>query len=137
MKKTLIISLLSMLAVSSSFAKSGDVRAVTIVNHFNDTLNLTVSDHKEIVPDLPEKFTLHKNEKITTRVLLGQQNKNEAYIIVEGEKDPVGNEAFWGVDSNGVHGYVDTGIAFSWNDNRLATIIFCTPEDYAKNGECL
>ena len=139
MKKAIFFTLLSMLsiAVSPSYAKSADVRTVTIVNHFNDTLNLTVSAHREIVPDVSEKFSLRQNNKVTTRVLIGEEGANEAYFIVEGEQDPDNHEAFWGVDSSGIHGYMDTGIAYSWNNNRLATITFCSPDEYSQNGKCL
>lgn len=136
MKKALFL-LLSLFAASAAFAAPNTIHTVTIVNHFDDTLRFTISDHREIVPDLPEKFALYPKDKLTTRVIVGNQNANEAYIIVESEKDPENKEAFWGIDSDSIHGYVDTHIAYSWSNNSTAKITFCTPEDYAKHGKCI
>lgn len=126
---TLACTLITLpLAVSAQ-----DVSEIDIVNHFDKPLNFIVGTNPQVLPDLPQNFTLGVNEQTKTKVLDIQK---EAYIHAdEGSAD---HYAFWGVEVENsqakFHGYLDKGIAFSWNKR---VIVFCTPEEYKKHNSCL
>lgn len=131
MKKFLLCILHTALITTSSVAIAAtDNDELTIVNHFNTTLQFTVGTNPATLPDVPPKFTLNQNQDIKTHVLKGK----EAYIRVDGEER---KSAFFGVnienDKVRVHGYLGHGIAYSWTQNMVT---FCTPDEYKQKRTC-
>lgn len=133
MNKVRISSILiSIFLITPAFAQEEET-TITIVNHFNQTLNYEVGINPEILPDLPEKFSLESNNQISSRII--KANK-EAYIRAEAaEKNK--KSAFFGVMLKNhkvkYYGYISEGIAFSWDKDMIT---FCTPEDFRKRNAC-
>ena len=142
MKKALfipMIGLLGALALISlpSYASQKAIRTITIINHFNDTLDFNVNLNRDVVPDLTERFSLSQGAKVTSRVLTDRPaDQSVAYIAATGVQDPQNTQAYWGVDSKEVHEYIKNGLAFSWDDHQLMTLILCTNEEYDMKGHC-
>lgn len=133
MRMSQLISAMAMSAVFVSLSANASLEnEITIVNNFDHSLSYTIGINPELLPDLPVNFTLDTNGQAHSKF---SDLKKEAYIRVE---DGSGYSAFWGVElvDNKVifHGYIDKGIAYSWNSN---TIVFCTPDEYKKKRSCL
>lgn len=125
----LLITLIICMYACVSFADNSHI--MTIVNHFDAKLDYTIGINPQIIPDLPENFSLEPGGKISAEVL---DTGIEAYIRVATTNK---RSAFWGIEvmKNKLmfHGYLDIGIAYSWKGN---TITFCTPEEYKQKNHC-
>jgi|GEM_PF-6057952 hypothetical protein len=112
-------------------AQAKKVTDLVIINHFDKSLTYTVGTNPELLPDLPQTFSLATGDQIGSKVADLQK---EAYIRAE---DSNSHSAFFGVElvDNTVkfHGYVGKGIAYSWNTR---SIVFCTPEEYKQKHSC-
>lgn len=128
----LLVSAFVSITVLSSSAYANQNNKLVIVNHFDKPLQYTISENHEGLPELPVTFKLEVNGVANSKVIDIQK---ESYV---GAIDDEGKTGFWGVDIEGnkthFHGYVSQGIAYSW---KAETIIFCTPADYKKNGQCV
>lgn len=126
-----ILCLTPMLVRAENIKKANE--PVTLINHYGATLYVVVGRNAEVVPNLPSEFILFNSGQRSSKVVA---NGEEAYLRAEPIDDNK-KYAFFGIDVEGsttdIHGYESKGIAYSWNAN---TIIFCTPEDYAKNNSC-
>lgn len=131
MKWLTIVSSIAAICLSPVASAFQDYQ-LTIKNHFTSPLSFIVGINPNVLPDLPQNFTLDNNKSIRTKVLnIGKKS----YIRVIDDKK---NNAFWsvGIENNKVkvHGYIGSGIAYSWKEGNVVT--FCTPEDYKKKLSC-
>src|SRR3990167_3144546 len=75
----------------SSISFALDENEMTIINHFQQSLDFTVGINPFVVPDFPENFTLVDLDQIKSKVL---DIHRESYIRV---KDNENHSAFFGV----------------------------------------
>ncbi len=128
---TLGIIATSLVAIPA-ISQAQDTNQLTIINHFDKSLNFFIGRNPDVLPDLSEKFTVAPGAQISSRVV---DVSHQAYIRAEDEqKDFV----FWGVEINNnqvdVHGYLSDGVAYSWDNEK---IVFCSPDEYKKKNSCL
>ena len=128
----LFVGILASTTFLASPALANQNNEIIIINHFDKALQYTISVNHEVLPDLPTTFKLNVGDVATSKVVDIQK---ETYLRTA---DDEGHSGFWGVDVENnkthIHGYYSKGLAYSWNEQ---TIIFCTPEDYKKNGHCV
>jgi hypothetical protein len=109
------------------------INKIILVNHYGSPLKFEVGQHSEIIPDLPSEFVLRNTQSTNSLVAEGSDGAEEGYIGIRPVLNP-SKDAFIGVDRKQIHGYIDKGVAYSWQNTQEATIIFCTPIEYRANG---
>jgi len=126
--RKILIGILSICC--SSFAAP----TLTLINKTQSTLHFHLYEKtQEVFPDLTLSFDLENNDKITINHF-NFDTYDSGYIHAEIDET---KNAFFALDKDYViHGYIGTGIAYSWDYNP-ATIIFCTPQEYQKHGRCV
>ncbi|OGT57623.1 MAG: hypothetical protein A3F14_04800 [Gammaproteobacteria bacterium RIFCSPHIGHO2_12_FULL_43_28] len=104
---------------------------IVLINHFDHALNYTIGINPQVLPDLPEKFTINPDNTAKSIILDIQK---EAYLRLE---DNEKHSGFFGVElidgKAKIHGYLSKGVAYSW---KGGTVTFCTPEEYKKKNAC-
>ena len=124
------ITVIATVAIIPCYAAPNQIKTVTIVNHYPGNLIFSTTVNKETLLDLKSgHFVIREHSSpITTRI---KENGDEAYLSVmdkNGKGTPI--NAFWGVDSTQIHGYIGAGLAFNWTQAEHAKIVFCAPQDY-------
>lgn len=129
MKKLFFKLTLFLLCLSVNSAYAQIIQSVKLINHTDAPLDFVITHHPEIVPDFPEEFSLTPGETLVSSVKEGSQ----AYLSANQEE----LNAFFGVESQAIHGYIAIGIAFSWKTlNKQAHITFCAPTVYDEKTGC-
>ncbi len=125
---------------------------VTLVNHFPHSIQFVVVNNN-YTPNFSEQFTLGQGEQVTSDVLVSGHecdsspfNSPATYFqgTVGHNQEPL--DVFFGVERGcgpaknadslvDISGFNDTGIAYSWKNNRENAIVtFCLPQIYRANG---
>ena len=108
-----------------------------IINNTGSILQFQLIEKSNILPNFPENqpFSLANRQIALSQTNFGNTPDTlEAYFGVKESFLHGTKNAFFGVAKDGVHGYMDNGIAYSWSGSAVT---FCTPEYYqAHNGNC-
>jgi hypothetical protein len=130
-------------ALSSSHHKHQERTVLKIVDSgYSGPLLFGVQKNRDNTPKLPVQFVLNNPNGlhfIKTTVLVTHE---ETYFNVSSLIN-VGDNAYFGISKVRIkknkyrlqaHGYLDHGIAYSWQGGKNLTIKFCSPQQYTARG---
>ncbi len=109
--------------------------SLTLINKTQHKMHFSLYEKTaEVFPEVPPSFELENNG--TFRINRFNFSLYDSGYI-HGEIDEH-KQVFFALDQDFViHGYIGSGIAYSWTYNPSPTIVFCKPSHYQKYDTCL